>query len=232
MSLGILLGPILIKAFGLTWRLKQSCRNYFERRMEGASKRVVYSFWHQDILLLIYFGRYERSRVLISQHRDGELIARIVEKLGYSTYRGSTTRGGMKALRAFDKIKEDPSKYDIGLTPDGPKGPPKKLKKGIIFAASRTGFPIVPFGVAVDRSWRLKSWDRFRIPKPFSKCFVHLGPEIPVPPDLDDQGMKTYSNLVEQAMAEAEEQAEEALKNWREMGIRSKKFKKLKSVSV
>lgn len=212
--------------------MRQSGPSYFDKRRLGDHKRVVYSFWHQDILLLGYYGRNEGVRVLISQHRDGELIARIVEKLGFTTIRGSTTRGGMRALRTFDSIKDDPSNCDMAITPDGPKGPAKKLQKGVIFAAARTGFPVVPMGVAVDREWRFNSWDRFRVPKPFTRCYVQQGQEIPIPRDLDEQAMEDFRLKVEDAMLKTEDQANEALKNWKNSGIKSLKKKPLKCISL
>ncbi|MFH2001483.1 MAG: lysophospholipid acyltransferase family protein [Planctomycetota bacterium] len=214
LTLGSVLGPAVIRTLGWTWIISQQGMSNYYRRLFGASKRAVYSFWHRDILLLVYFCRNENHCVLISQHSDGELIARTVERMGYTTFRGSTTRGGVRALRELDRIKEDPSNCDIGFTPDGPKGPAKKLKKGVIYAAMRTGFPVVPVGVAVDRSWEISSWDRFRIPKPFSRSFVCFGEEIPVPGEMDDDRMESMRLQVEQAMLDTEQLARDKLKRW------------------
>jgi lysophospholipid acyltransferase (LPLAT)-like uncharacterized protein len=182
--------------------------------MTGSSDRAVYSFWHRDILVLGYFCRNEGIRVLVSEHQDGEFIARVVQRMGYTVFRGSTTRGGVKALRALDGIKADPSACDIAFTPDGPKGPRKKLQKGVIFAAARTGFPIVPMGVAVSRSWEINSWDRFRIPKPFSRCFINYGDEVRIPERMDEEEMERMRAHVEQKMHESEDLAKEELKKW------------------
>ncbi|MBU0755074.1 MAG: lysophospholipid acyltransferase family protein [Planctomycetes bacterium] len=202
----------------MTWSIRQHGTSYFKQRVAGGGKRVVYSFWHRDILLLGYFARNEGTRVLISQHRDGELIARVVQRLGYQVFRGSTTRGGVKALKSLDRIKNDPTECDIAFTPDGPKGPAKKLQKGVIFAAARTGFPIVPVGVAVDRCWEMRSWDRFRIPKPFSRSFIVYGEEIPVDTGMGDEEMEAMQAYVEARMFETEQRAGEALDQWRNSG--------------
>jgi lysophospholipid acyltransferase (LPLAT)-like uncharacterized protein len=214
MSLGSTLGPAIIRALGSTWIIRQSGIGPYYQRMHGSSKRVVYSFWHRDILTLGYFARDEGIRVLISEHRDGELIARIVQKMGYTVFRGSTTRGGVVALRAMDRIRYDPSRCDMAITPDGPKGPAKKLQQGVIFAASRTGFPVVPIGVAVDRCWEMNSWDRFRVPKPFSHCFVFYGTEIDIPEGLNEADIERWKETVGEAMDRAETRAKIELKHW------------------
>jgi lysophospholipid acyltransferase (LPLAT)-like uncharacterized protein len=182
--------------------------------MKGSSDRAVYSFWHRDIMVLGYSHRNEGIRVLVSEHDDGELAARVIRRMGYTYFRGSTTHGGMKALRDLLSIKADPTFSDIAITPDGPKGPRMKLKKGVIFVASKTEFPIVPMGVAVSRSWELNSWDGFRIPKLFSRCFIYYGDEIPVPRKLDDDEMDRMRDHVEQKMYETEELAKEELRKW------------------
>jgi lysophospholipid acyltransferase (LPLAT)-like uncharacterized protein len=214
MSLGCTLGPAVIKTLGMTWMVKATGTSYYFRRMFGSRIRAVYAFWHSDILLLSYFHRNEDIRVLISEHRDGELIARIVHKMGFSTIRGSTTRGGMKALRSLNGFAEDPSGCDLAFTPDGPKGPAKKLQKGVIFAASKTGFPIVPVQVAVDRCWEMNSWDRFKIPKPFSRSVICYGSEISIPEHLEADELERYRTLVESAMHRTEEKARTALQSW------------------
>lgn len=214
MTLGSLLGPAIIRGLGSTWIIGQQGVTHYYRRLFGSTKRGVYSLWHRDLLLLGYFCRNEGARILISQHSDGEIIARVMEKMGYTTFRGSTTRGGMKALRELDRIREDPSQCDIGFTPDGPKGPAKRLKKGVIYAAMRTGFPVIPVGVAVDRCWRVSSWDRFKIPKPFSRSFVCFGDEIPVPTELDDEEMEAVRAKVEEAMLDIEQVAKDKLAAW------------------
>ena len=214
LSLGVHLGPVFIKTLGMTWMVRSTGSSYFYKRMFGSTARAVYAFWHCDILPLSYYHRNEGIRVLVSEHRDGELIARIVHKMGFTTIRGSTTRGGMKALRALNGILEDPSMCDLAFTPDGPRGPAKRLQKGVIYAASMTGFPIVPVHVAVDRCWEMNSWDRFKIPKPFSRSVIYFGPEISVPDDLEGIDLEGLRAEVERAMYRTEEEAKRRLDRW------------------
>lgn len=213
LSLGGVLGPSLIRTIGATWIIRQSGLTGYYKRLNGSTERLVYSIWHRDILPLCYFGRGEGATVLISQHRDGEIIARVARKLGYQVFRGSTTRGGVGALRALDGIKES-SDCDLVFTPDGPRGPAKKLQKGVIYAASRTGFPVVPVGLALQRAWKFNSWDGFRVPKPFSRCYLEIAEAVDVPADLSDDELEFYRAKVEEGMNAAEETACGKLKEW------------------
>ncbi len=208
------LGPLVLKSLGMTWITRGSRASYYYQRLFGSGTRAVYSIWHCDIMLLGYFSRNEGIRVLISEHRDGELSARIIRKMGFGAIRGSTTRGGLQALLTVDKILKEEGVFDLAFTPDGPRGPRKKLQKGVIYAASRTGFPLIPIGTAVDRYWEIGSWDRLRIPKPFSRCYINIGPEIHVPPNLKKEDLDPYREQVEESMVRSEEQAKEALKKW------------------
>jgi lysophospholipid acyltransferase (LPLAT)-like uncharacterized protein len=159
---------------------------------------------------LTYFYRDQGSVVLVSRHGDGEFIARVLTGLGYSVARGSSTRGGARAalelLAHARKVRGD-----IGITPDGPKGPPQKAQDGCVFLASRSGFPLLPLAALAERSWRLRSWDRFVIPKPFSRIAVVAGEPISVPPDVPREEMGRYRERFEAAIAEAEARARQIL---------------------
>lgn len=142
---------------------------------------VIFAFWHGRLLPLTFLHRGRGSVVLVSQHRDGEVIARILDSLGYVTARGSTTRGGAKGLREL--IRRAGEGRDIGITPDGPRGPREVAQAGVVAAARVTGLPIVPLSAAVSPAWTLKSWDQFLIPKPFARVFVRY--EAPIAPGAD-----------------------------------------------
>ncbi len=149
----------------------------------GAAGSAAYGFWHGRMLLLAFLHRDQGIAVMVSQHRDGEAIARVAADLGYVTARGSTTRGGTSGLRAL--IRRASEGRSLALTPDGPRGPREVAQPGIVTAARLSGLPLVPVGVAVDRCWRMKSWDQFQIPKPFSTVFVRYGAPLWVEDESD-----------------------------------------------
>jgi lysophospholipid acyltransferase (LPLAT)-like uncharacterized protein len=138
----------------------------------------VYSLWHGDMLPLLYQHRGEGVAVLISEHRDGELIAGIAQRLGFRSVRGSTSRGASRALVGL--VRTLGAGHDVAVTPDGPRGPARSFAPGALIAAHRSNAPIMACGVAVRRAWRLRSWDRFCIPKPFARVtLAYAGPELP-----------------------------------------------------
>ena len=122
---------------------------------------------------------------------------------------GSTTRGGVAALKAM--IREIRSGRDVAFTPDGPRGPRFRVQPGIVQAAASTGVPILPVGYAVSRVKRLRSWDRFTIPKPFGRAIVLRGEPIEVPPDLGREEIERYAGIVERAMHEGMARARKLL---------------------
>ncbi|MDR0665219.1 MAG: lysophospholipid acyltransferase family protein [Helicobacteraceae bacterium] len=135
-------------------------------------KPVIVAFWHEHILMASFHwkrlrGTKRNPRVfaMVSDHRDGEYIARIVNFLGIGTVRGSSNKGGAKALIAA--LKELKNGADVAFTPDGPQGPRHSVADGIILAAQKSGAEILPMRYEASACWRLTSWDRFVIPKPF-----------------------------------------------------------------
>jgi lysophospholipid acyltransferase (LPLAT)-like uncharacterized protein len=126
-----------------------------------------------------YAYRGRRISVLSSQSRDGELMARTIARLGIDTSRGSSSRGGVLGLRTLLQKAEEG--WDIGFTPDGPRGPAGEVKPGVILVAAATGLPIVPVAIAASRAKRLHSWDRFLVPLPLSKVHFVYGEPLTVP---------------------------------------------------
>ena len=140
----------------------------------------IVAFWHGRMFLLPFALKSyaEKVAILISRHRDGELIARIVEKMGFKTVRGSSGKGkgGERAFKEMVKLIEEG--YTIAITPDGPKGPREVAKPGVAKLAMKTGVPVYPLTFSASWKFNLNSWDRFLIPYPFSKCRVILGEPI------------------------------------------------------
>jgi hypothetical protein len=139
--------------------------------------------------------------VLISSHADGQLLESLIRRLGMGAVQGSSTRGGVKAVREL--CREDSPWRHIAVTPDGPRGPRRVVQPGLVYIASRTGMAIRPVGVAYGRCWRTKSWDQFAIPKPWTKGVSILGPHIFVPPDLPAEGLEEYRIRVQTEMDKA-----------------------------
>ena len=126
-------------------------------------KRYIYAFFHEVMLFPAYYWNWPEMHILISDHRDGELITQVVKRLGFGVVRGSTTRGGARALREMT-MRIDQG--NLCVTPDGPRGPRRHVHQGLAYLASRTGLPVVGAGMAFQDPWRAKSWDRFCVPRP------------------------------------------------------------------
>jgi lysophospholipid acyltransferase (LPLAT)-like uncharacterized protein len=162
--------------------VREGEENLLQYRRAGTPTICV--FWHGQMLSLAHFHRNEAFAVLSSTHRDSEFLARVLRRLGFDLVRGSSTRGGIGALRGL--IRAVRGGKDLALTPDGPKGPLHIFKPGALVAAQQTGAPIVPVGVGADRAWYLPSWDRFMIPKPFSTVRIRYNHPHWVPRDATE----------------------------------------------
>lgn len=183
------LGPLMLRAwFGtIRFRWHGAKTIHPDPRVRG---HFIYVLWHQRVLAFAYTHAGFGGRVLVSQSRDGDIIACVAAGLGFLPIRGSSRRGGSEAMRAL--LTEAQNGYDFGITPDGPTGPPRTFKVGAVFLASQSGLPIVPIAVAYRRCWQFKSWDRFQLPWPFTRGVVHAGEPVAVPPALDDAGLETW----------------------------------------
>ncbi len=169
LRVGIRLGAALVGALARTWRVREVGREGW-RRAEREGRPVVIVFWHGQMLPMLAHHRGRGAAVLISEHRDGEIIARIVRAFGMRTIRGSSSRGGSRAL--LELVAELRRGGEVAFTPDGPRGPRHSFAPGALVAAHRAGAPIVALAAHVDRAWRLESWDRFEIPKPFARITI------------------------------------------------------------
>jgi lysophospholipid acyltransferase (LPLAT)-like uncharacterized protein len=171
-QLALVLGKGALGVLARTWRFRV-LNDAALVALRASGKPFIFSLWHGHLLPLLWHHKGERVSILISEHRDGELIARTAQWLGYGLIRGSTTRGGERALLAL--VRELESGGEIAITPDGPRGPARTFAPGALIAAHRAGVPILPVGASASRAWRLSSWDRFVIPKPFARITVAYG---------------------------------------------------------
>ncbi len=169
-------GSILVRLLGLTWRYRLQNRPVVDAlRAEGSP--ILFALWHGELLALLWLHRRERMSVLISQHADGEIIARIARSLGYETVRGSTSRGGVRAVLEIVQVLD--SRREVAITPDGPRGPRHEFASGTLAIAQRSGAPVICVRAQASRDWHLRTWDRFVIPKPFARITVaYSDPEV------------------------------------------------------
>jgi len=144
---------------------------------------VIFVFWHGRLLPLIHVHRHQGTVALVSEHRDGDYLARLLHHFGFGTVRGSSTRGGVRGLKGL--IRAAQRGEDLAITPDGPRGPNRELKLGALTVARMTGLPLVPVGVGVTSAWRIRNWDGLLVPKPFSTVRVAYGPPTLVPRNAD-----------------------------------------------
>ena len=197
-------GAAFIKAIARTWRFRSVNEDAY--RAERASGRpVVLALWHGEMLPLLFYHRNRQIAVLVSEHGDGEIIARILDDFGFRLVRGSSSRGAARALIAVDRELE--AGFDVGITPDGPRGPRHSVAPGALLAAHRAGVRIVPLAASASAFWQLGSWDRFMIPKPFARVTIAYGDPLPVEaPSSREAGERTevLANAMEVAHARLE----------------------------
>lgn len=175
--LAVIAGGNAVRALSRTWRYRTIGEERLTR-LRDSKTPIVFTLWHGQMLPLLWHHRNQGVAVLVSEHSDGEIIARILEWMGYALIRGSTSRGAGRALIGIVKTLKNGN--DVAITPDGPRGPRHKFAPGAVIAAHRADAPILPTVAHVDRYWQLSSWDGFVIPKPFARITVAYGPETRV----------------------------------------------------
>lgn len=173
--------------------------------VERTGRPPIIAFWHGRILPATWFWRRRGIVVMTSENFDGEWIARIIERFGYATARGSSSRGGRRALI---QMKRDVlAGREVAFTLDGPRGPARRAQPGAVWLASATGSLILPFHIEAARHWTARSWDSTQIPKPFSAVAIAIGEPIAVPPDADQEMLERARVGLEQVLARLEQRA-------------------------
>lgn len=158
---------------------------------------AVYLFWHENILLPFVTRSRSGMTLLVSQHRDANWLGWLAQDFGFHTVRGSSTKGGLKAILQYRKEHQNSS---LVVTPDGPKGPRRVMAPGCIQLSSLLQVPIIPVGVGYDKPYRASTWDRFAIPLPGSRARLILGSRMTVPRKLDEAGVEEHRKWVENAI--------------------------------
>ena len=198
------LGAFVLRLMAMTWRYRVRNGDVITE-LRAKSQPFIFAFWHGQMLPLLWHHRGEGVYVVISSHRDGEIVARAAEYLRYNTIRGSSSRGAARALLGI--VRELEEGHEVAVTPDGPRGPARKFASGALIASQRTSAPIVGIGVSARRAWRLESWDRFMIPKPFTRVdVVYTAATVAggdSPRDAEDEVPK-FEALIDGAIAVAE----------------------------
>jgi len=167
---------------------------------DSGAQKYLYCIWHDSILGPIFGGRCVNMAALVSRHGDGSYVADALECVGIVPIRGSSSRGGAAAVRELlDAARE----MDISIATDGPRGPRRTVKDGIVYLASQTGRPIVPTAFSARRSWRVRGrWTDLLVPKPFTRIWLLGGEPIVVPPGLSRDELSVCREQVQQAMDE------------------------------
>lgn len=168
----VALGAVLVRLLAWTWRIRMVNPEAIAPLRE-AKAPYVFACWHGQMLPLLWVHRGQGIAILVSEHRDGEIITRIARTIGFTAVRGSTSRGGGRALLGL--VAELQRGNVVAVTPDGPRGPAGSFAPGALVAAQRAGVPVLTVGAHASRAWTLGSWDRFMIPKPFARIRVAYG---------------------------------------------------------
>jgi lysophospholipid acyltransferase (LPLAT)-like uncharacterized protein len=201
-------GYPLMRALGATWSWRVSGAEHLQV-VDANGHHPILSFWHGRILPATLYFQRRGIVVITSENYDGEWIARIITKFGYGTARGSTSRGGPKAL--LQLVREVQSK-GVAFTLDGPRGPAEVAQPGAVWLAKATGNPLVPFHAEAASSWTMKSWDRTQIPKPFTTVAMAIAAPLYVPRDADEAALEEWRKRLEQSLAECRQRALDALR--------------------
>jgi lysophospholipid acyltransferase (LPLAT)-like uncharacterized protein len=200
------LGSAFIQAIARTWRIRVVNGESY-RKEKDAGRAVVLVLWHGEMLPLLFHHRGRGIAVLVSEHGDGEIIARILADFGFRLVRGSSSRGAARALVAVDR--ELRAGVDVGITPDGPRGPRHSIAPGALLAAQRANVRLMPLAARASAYWQLGSWVRFMIPRPFARVTIAYGDATAVEaPSSREAGEQV--ELLARAMEVAHRRAEAA----------------------
>jgi lysophospholipid acyltransferase (LPLAT)-like uncharacterized protein len=203
------LGYPVINALGHTLRWRVDGLHHLDA-IAASGRQPVMAFWHGRILPATFYFRRRGIVVITSENFDGEWIARIIERFGYGTARGSTSRGALRAMMQL--VREMEAGKAAGFTLDGPRGPARVAQAGAVWLASRTGNPLLPFHLDASSHWSLRSWDRTQIPKPFSTVALAVGEPMEVPKDASEETLEQARRDLERRLSALEDHARDLLR--------------------
>jgi lysophospholipid acyltransferase (LPLAT)-like uncharacterized protein len=197
-------GYRLIQLLGATLKWRTEGFEHFDA-IAARGQQPIMSFWHGRILPATYYFRRRGIVVITSENFDGEWIARIIERFGFGTARGSTSRGAIKALLRL--TRDMAAGRPAGFTVDGPRGPARVAQPGAVWLAKATGNPVLPFHLEASRHWTMGSWDGAQIPKPFSTVSIVIGEPFYVAPDADESAVEAARQLLDDRLKALEPRA-------------------------
>jgi lysophospholipid acyltransferase (LPLAT)-like uncharacterized protein len=203
------LGYPLVNALGHTLRWRVEGLHHYDSII-ASGRQPVMAFWHGRILPATFYFRRRGIVVITSENFDGEWIARIIERFGYGTARGSTTRGGKRAM--LQLVRDMEAGKPAGFTVDGPRGPARVAQPGAIWLAKTTGNPVLPFHLEASAHWSVRSWDRTQIPKPFSTVALVVGEPMEVARDAPDAQLEVARAELDSRLRMLEKRALELLR--------------------
>lgn len=191
------LGSLLIRMLGSTWRIEWRGEEHMERARQ-LSGQVLFSFWHGRLLALSYTHRQRKIQILASEHPDGDLMGQTIRWLGYGHLKGSSTRGGARALRDLSRVLREG--LDVGLAVDGPRGPRGYVQQGAIELSRMTGSAVLPISHSSRPRKLFRSWDAFQLPMPFARVVVSYGEPFVVPSGAGESERERYRVLLEESL--------------------------------
>ncbi len=192
-----LLGYWVMRLVGCTLRWQVEGWENFNS-IHAAGKRVIFTFWHGRIFMGTYFFRNRGIVVMTSRNKDGEYIARVIRRFGYGVARGSSSRGAKGAL--VEMVHQLRRQKDVAFTIDGPTGPRYVAKPGAVWIAAQTGDAVFPFHFSPEKSWVMKSWDQFHVPRPFSRVLVLMGAPIYVKQNSTEQELASAQEALQRTL--------------------------------
>lgn len=197
--LGVMFTRLLFKTCRFRVVLEEPGINPYDLTGE---RRYLYCVWHDQIVMTVFSGRPKKMAGLVSGHQDGSYLAHAMQLLGIAAIRGSSKRGGSRAMgELLQRVRE----FHVAITPDGPRGPRHHLKTGIVFLASHSGRAIIPTAYACRRAWRIRgNWTDMMLPSPFTVIYARGGPPFFVPPGIERDDLDRYAKRLEEEMQRLE----------------------------
>jgi lysophospholipid acyltransferase (LPLAT)-like uncharacterized protein len=177
-----LVAPVIIDPLARSWRFRLRNHHRWQRLVDDG-KPFIFLLWHEALLPLLWQHRHQQVAIVVSEAREGQYLADYSRRIGYQLVPGSSTRGGARALLGAIRALEDGC--TIAITPDGPRGPRRDVKPGVVRAAQRAGAKILPLHAVTDSAWRFGSWDRMMVPKPFARIDLGYGEPFDVAPGAE-----------------------------------------------